>query len=131
MLVMKRRMYYSFTVILFIWGHWLVAQPVFIDQPVQAGDLLVFRHITDSSKYFYLPNKLALGKTKSGLPQFSFLRYVQNVKTKPGTDQVLEGEGGGIVHALVELSVSPNQITRAQSALRSKTKNDKAVIVGP
>jgi len=109
----------------------LQAQPVWIDQPVQAGDLILFPHITDSSKYYYLPNKLSLGTTESGLPQFSFLRYVQNVKTKPGTDQVVEGDGGGIVHALVELKVTEEQIRRAQSALRNKVDNDEAIIAGP
>lgn len=109
----------------------LHAQPVWIDQPIQAGDLILFPHITDSTKYYYLPNKLALGTTESGLPQFSFLRYVQNVKTKPGTDQVVEGEGGGIVHALVELKVTEEQIRRAQSVLRSKMDNDEAIIAGP
>ncbi|HEY4654264.1 MAG TPA: hypothetical protein VIH22_07105, partial [Cyclobacteriaceae bacterium] len=74
---------------------------------------------------------LSLGTTQSGLPQFSFLRYVQNVKTKPGTDQVVEGDGGGIVHALVELKVTEEQIRRAQSALRSKIDNDEAIIAGP
>jgi hypothetical protein len=107
------------------------SQPIFIDQPIQAGELLVFPHITDSSKYYYLPNKLSLGTTTSGLPQFSFLRYVQNVKTKPGSEQVTEGDGGGIVHALVELKVTESEISRAQSVLRSKTKNNDAVIVGP
>jgi hypothetical protein len=106
-------------------------QPIFIDQPIQAGELLVFPHITDSSKFYYLPNKLSLGETDSGLPQFSFLRYVQNVKTKPGTEQMVEGDGGGIVHALVELKVTDSQIARAQSELRSKMKNTDAVIVGP
>ena len=107
------------------------AQPIFIDQPIQAGELLVFPHITDSSKFYYLPNKLSLGETESGLPQFSFLRYVQNVKTKPGTEQVTEGDGGGIVHALIELKVTDSQIARAQSELRSKIKNNDAVIIGP
>jgi hypothetical protein len=107
------------------------SQDIFIDQPVQAGELLVFPHITDSSKYYYLPNKLSLGTTISGLPQFSFLRYVQNVKTRPGTDQVIEGDGGGIVHALVELNVSEQEISKAQNALRNKTKNKEATIVGP
>ncbi|MCD9018169.1 hypothetical protein [Parachryseolinea silvisoli] len=121
---------------LFLLAGWLgahssLAQPVFIDQPIQCGELLVFPHITDSTKYYYLPNKLRLGETLSGLPQFSFLRYVQNVKTKPGTDQVVEGDGGGIVHALVQLSVPESELSRAQSMLRSKTKNKEAVIVGP
>lgn len=117
--------------VLYISAHSLLAQPVFIDQPIEAGDLLVFPHITDSSKFYYLPNKLSLGTTESGLPQFSFLRYVQNVKTKPGTEQVVEGDGGGIVHALVELKVTDSQISRAQSQLRTKTNNKDAVIVGP
>jgi hypothetical protein len=112
-------------------AHSSLAQPVFIDQPIQCGELLVFPHITDSTKYYYLPNKLRLGETISGLPQFSFLRYVQNVKTKPGTEQVIEGDGGGIMHALVQLSVPESELSRAQSMLRSKTKNKEAVIVGP
>ena len=116
---------------LLIAGHATMAQTVFIDQPIQAGELLVFPHITDSTKYYYLPNKLSLGTTLSGLPQFSFLRYVQNVKTKPGTEQVVEGDGGGIVHALIELKVTENQISRAQSVLRSKIKNESATIIGP
>ena len=109
----------------------LFGQAIFIDQPIQAGELLVFPHITDSSKYYYLPNKLSLGVTASGLPQFSFLRYVQNVKTKSGSEQVIEGDGGGIVHALIELSVPEAEISRAQSVLRSKTKNKEATIIGP
>lgn len=128
---MTLRNKYWIVVALFLSAHNLLSQPVFIDQPIQAGDLLVFPHITDSSKYYFLPNKLALGTTESGLPQFSFLRYVQNVKTKPGTEQVVEGDGGGIVHALVELKVTDSQISRAQSQLRTKTNNKDAVIVGP
>lgn len=128
---MKRRIYYGIIAILLMAGRTTIAQTVFIDQPIQAGDLLVFPHITDSTKFYYLPNKLSLGTTLSGLPQFSFLRYVQNVKTKPGTEQVVEGDGGGIVHALIELKVTENQIARAQSVLRSKTKNESATIVGP
>jgi hypothetical protein len=109
----------------------LHAQPIFIDQPVQAGDLIVFPHITDSLKYYYLPNKLAMGTTKSGLPQFSFLRYVENVKSTGAGEPIVEGKGGGIVHALVELKVTENQIRRAESSLRSKLDNDEVTIVGP
>lgn len=109
----------------------LLAQPIFIDQPIQAGDLLVFPHIKDTTKYYFLPNKLALGTTKSGLPQFSFIRYVQNIKTQNNEETRREGEGGGIVHALVELKVTESQITRAQTVLRNKLQQDNAVIVGP
>lgn len=109
----------------------LGSQPIFIDQPIQAGDLLVFPHITDSTKYYYLPNKLALGTTKSGLPQFSFLRYAENVKTTGSGQPLQEGKGGGIVHALVELKVTENQVRRAESALRNKLENDEVTIIGP
>ena len=107
------------------------AQAIFIDQPIQAGELLVFPHITDTSKFYYLPNKLSLGTTESGLPQFSFLRYVQNVKTTGGGQPNQEGDGGGIVHALVELKITEQQIKRAQNALRTKVKNPEAVLIGP
>jgi len=107
------------------------AQPIFIDQPIQAGDLIVFPHVTDTTKFFYLPNKIAMGTTNSGLPQFSFLRYIQNVKTTPGGDQRTEGDGGGIVHALVELKITDSQLSRAQNAIRNKTQREEAVIVGP
>ena len=107
------------------------AQPIYIDQPIQCGDLIVFPHITDSTKYYYLPNKISLGTTTSGKPQFSFLRYVQNVKSGPGTETAAEGDGGGIVHALVELKITDQQIAQAQAELRKKTKRPSAVLYGP
>ncbi|MEP6792697.1 MAG: hypothetical protein ABJB16_00105, partial [Saprospiraceae bacterium] len=106
-------------------------QPVFIDQPIQCGDLLVFPHITDTTKFYYLPNKIALGTTTSGKPQFSFLRYVQNVKTAPGATATNEGEGGGIVHALVELKVTDQQLAQAQAELKKKLRRPSATIIGP
>lgn len=109
----------------------LNAQPIFIDQPIQAGDLIVFPHVSDTTQFYYLPNKIAMGTTSSGLPQFSFLRYIQNVKTTPGGDQRTEGDGGGIVHALVELKITDSQLSRAQAAIRNKLQRENAVIVGP
>jgi hypothetical protein len=109
----------------------LPAQPIFIDQPIQCGDLIVFPHITDSTKFYYLANKIRLGVTTSGKPQFSFLRYVQNVKTAPGGTITNEGEGGGIVHALVELYISDQQKAQAQAELRKKMKRPSAVLMGP
>lgn len=108
------------------------AQPIFIDQPVQAGDLIVFPHIKDSSKYYYLPNKIELGNDpKGGGPQFSFIRWVQNVKSDEENPNRREGEGGGIIHALVELKVTEAQIKRAESQLKAKVKRQDATIVGP
>ncbi|HEX5112256.1 MAG TPA: hypothetical protein VFV79_05385, partial [Saprospiraceae bacterium] len=122
--------YFLINIILF-GSCYTVAQPIYIDQPIQCGDLIVFPHITDSTKYYYLPNKISLGTTTSGKPQFSFLRYVQNVKSGPGTETAAEGDGGGIVHALVELKITDQQIAQAQAELRKKTKRPSAVLYGP
>ncbi|MCB0606546.1 MAG: hypothetical protein H6562_12400 [Lewinellaceae bacterium] len=108
-----------------------ISQPIFIDQPIQAGDLIVFPHITDTTKYYYLPNKLGLGTDAKGKIQFSFLRYVQNIKTENGEANRTEGEGGGILHTLVELKVTDQQIAQAQAELKKKVKRPNAVIVGP
>ena len=108
------------------------AQPIFIDQPIQAGDLIVFPHISDSTKYYYLPNKIALGSDpKNGGPQFSFIRWVQNVKSDEENPSRREGEGGGIIHALVELKVTEAQIKRAEGELKAKVKKQSATIIGP
>jgi hypothetical protein len=109
----------------------VLSQPVYIDRPVQAGELLLFPDVADSTQYYYLPNKLSLGVTSSGKPQFSFLRYVQNVVSVPGDLNRTEGEGGGILHALVELKITDEQFSAAQAALRQKTEQEEAVIVGP
>ncbi|HJW28041.1 MAG TPA: hypothetical protein VJ508_02200, partial [Saprospiraceae bacterium] len=117
--------------VFFLLGYLGIAQPIFIDQPIQCGDLIVFPHITDTTKFYYLPNKIALGTTTAGGPQFSFLRYVQNVKTGPGETASNEGEGGGIVHALVELKITDQQLSQAQAELRKKLKRPSAVLMGP
>lgn len=98
-----------------------ISQPIFIDQPIQAGDLIVFPHITDTTKYYYLPNKLGLGTDAKGKIQFSFLRYVQNIKTENGEANRTEGEGGGILHTLVELKVTDQQIAQAQAELKKRS----------
>ncbi len=108
-----------------------LAQQIFIDQPVQVGGLIVFPHVSDSSKYYYLPNKISLGTAKDGSPQFSFLRWVENVKSDEDNPNRREGEGGGLIHALAELHVTEAEIKRAEAALKSKTKRSDAKIVGP
>ncbi|MGD2215910.1 MAG: hypothetical protein PVJ64_04115 [Gemmatimonadales bacterium] len=88
------------------------AQQIVLDEPVRAGELTLFRAMNDESTYFYVLDKPRLASDENGRPQFSFLRYVQNV---PGGG---EGEGGGILHALVALSVSEEQLRDAQRALQ-------------
>ena len=57
--------------------------------------------------------RLAIGE--NGVPQFSFLRYVDNTQ---GPTAVREGEGGGIVHAVVSLTVTREELSDAGRQLQ-------------
>ena len=104
------------------------AQNVVLDRQVRAGDLVLFPSVRDENVFYYAPAQPRLA-TKDGKPQFSFLRYVENVGGEAGQDAAREGQGGGIVHALVTLAVSENQIERARQALEQEIKG--ARIEGP
>ena len=94
------------------------AQQVLLDKPIKAGELTVFPDLNDETVYYYVSDKPRLSTNSNGQPQFSFLRYVDNVRTGADQPEAREGDGGGIVHALVTLSVSPDQIRDAQRALQ-------------
>ncbi|MGC9352740.1 MAG: hypothetical protein ACP5D9_02815 [Mariniphaga sp.] len=104
------------------------AQQVVIDKPVRAGELTLFPTMEDENIYYYLPDKLKLATDANGKPQFSFLRYVENIRSGP-EEEAREGTGGGIVHAVVELWVTPEQIAEARNALRRT--NADGIIQGP
>jgi hypothetical protein len=105
------------------------AQQILLDQPVRAGELTLFPDLNDAMVYYYVSDKPKLAVGANSRPQFSFLRYVENVRSAAGQPEAREGEGGGIVHALVSLSVSREQITEAQRELQ-RTKPG-ARIQGP
>jgi hypothetical protein len=102
------------------------AQQILLDKPVRAGELTLFQEVGNDNNYYYLPDKLRLAKHADGTPQLSFLQYVENTK---GGDASDEAEGGGIVHAVVELSVTKEQLNQAKQDLRRI--NSQGVIVGP
>ncbi|WNJ19648.1 hypothetical protein [Pontibacter sp. G13] len=103
----------------------LQAQQIIIDRPVRAEELTVFPSVSQDHTYYYILDQASLAY-ENGKPQFSFLRYVSN---STGTDDSREGEGGGIVHALVSLEVTQEQIQDAERALRRVDPEGK--IVGP
>jgi hypothetical protein len=109
----------------------LRAQNILLDKPVLAASLTLFPDITNPNVYYFLPNKLRLGIGTDGKPQFSFLRFVQNVRTEAGEEVKREGDGGGVVHAVVELYVSDEQKKDAERELKRVSKNAEATIVGP
>lgn len=94
------------------------AQQVLLDKPVKAGELNLFPDLNNESIHYYVPDKVRLATDASGTPQFSFLRYVENVRSAADQPEAREGEGGGIVHALVTLGVTPEQLDAAKRELQ-------------
>jgi len=98
----------------------LSGQQILLDKPVRAGELVLFPELTNESVYYYLPDKPRLALHPDGTPQFSFIRYVKNELTDASSNNAITESttGGGIIHALVELRVTDEQIRAAEQALR-------------
>src|SRR5262249_11678760 len=94
------------------------AQQILLDKPLRAGELVVFPDLNDETTYYYGSDKPHLAADANGQPQFSFLRWVENVRSGAGEADAREGEGGGIVHAVVSLGVAPEQLRDAQRELQ-------------
>ena len=92
-----------------------LAQQILLDQPVRAGVLTLFPDATDQAVYYYVSDRPRLAIGENGVPQFSFLRYVDNTQ---GPNAVREGEGGGIVHAVVSLTVTREELSDAGRQLQ-------------
>jgi hypothetical protein len=105
------------------------AQEILLDRGLRAGPLQCFQAYGNPMTYYYVPDKVRLGTGADGKPQFSFLKYVVNAKSKPGDEPGTEGEGGGIVHCLVELGASPEQVAEARAELRRLVPG--ATLAGP
>lgn len=105
------------------------AQQILIDKPVKAGELNLFPDLNNENNYYYVADKVRLATDASGTPQFSFLRYVENVRSGADQPEAREGEGGGIVHALVTLGVTPEQLDAARRELQRL--KPAATIQGP
>jgi len=108
---------------------WTYSQQIILDKPYKAGELTLFPDLNNQNNYYYLPDKARLAVDENGEPQFSFLRYVENIRTGPQASALREGEGGGIVHAVVSLGVTKEQLRDAKRALQRKKPD--ATIEGP
>jgi len=105
------------------------AQQILIDKPVRAGELTLFPDLNNENIYYYIPDKARLATDANGRPQFSFLRYVENKRSGADQPEDREGDGGGIVHAVVSLSVTPEQLQEASREL--KRLKPQAQVQGP
>lgn len=94
------------------------AQQILLDARVDAGKLTLFRDLRRESVYYYLPNRPHLARDAQGRPAFSFTRWVKNVRSAPDEDALRQGEGGGLIHCMVELAVSDQDLDEARHELR-------------
>ncbi len=105
------------------------SQPINLDNPVKAGELTLFPDIGNTNNYYYISDKPRLAKGPNGKYKFSFLRYVENAISAADQPGNTQGQGGGIVHALVSLEVTQDQLREAQRELQRIKPN--GVIQGP
>ncbi len=104
-------------------------QDIILDQPIRAGELTLFPSLRNQNEYYYLSDKPRLATNERGRPQFSFLRYVENQQSGANQPDLDEGDGGGIVHAVIELDVTNEQLDNAKQELRQV--NPRGTIRGP
>lgn len=108
----------------------LPAQDILLDKTVRAGDLTLFQSVSNPNEYYYLSDKPKLAvDPNTGKPQFSFLRYVDNQKGADNQPAKEEGEGGGIIHCVIEMGVSQEQLAAARQGLQRVNSN--GIIKGP
>lgn len=92
------------------------AQQVLLDESVRTESLTLLRDLRDEKAYYYLPNRPRLAVDAEGRPAFSFLRWVENVRSAEGDGST--AEGGGLLHLLVELDVDSKALSEARRELR-------------
>ena len=107
----------SMLCVLLLVSSFAYGQQVILDQPVRAGELTLFPSHQNEDVYYYVIDKARLATDESGRPQFSLLRYVSNVRSGADEAEAEVGEGGAILHALVTLEVTEDQLREAQRAL--------------
>lgn len=89
-----------------------VAQKVLLDESLKAGPLTLFPDVSEKNVFYYVTDKPKIATAPNGKPQFSFLKYVDNDAAAK------EGDGGGLVHAVIVLEVSDEDRQLAERELQ-------------
>ena len=105
------------------------AQNIELDHPVRCGRLQCFPLVDKDHEYLYLPSRPRVALGDNGKHEFSFTRYVKNTSAQEGEGGVLEAEGGGIVHFLVDYTVTEEEQAAALEDLKDIDRD--AVLRGP
>lgn len=108
-----------------------IAQDIALDHPVRCGSLQCFPLVGKENEFLYLPSNPHVVFRENGKPELSFLRYVESstAASSDGSGGVIEASGGGILHFLVDYTVSPAKRAAAEQELRDI--NEDAVLRGP
>ena len=109
---MKKFIYLVIVITAVLWKQTSLAQKVMLDAPLKAGPLTVFPDVSDENTFYYLTDKPHIATGANGKPQFSFLKFVDNNATAK------EGDGGGLVHAVIILEVTDEQRRLAERELQ-------------
>jgi len=108
----------KYLIILGLFLAWTVtaeAQRIILDLPTKAGELTLFPEVGKPNSFYFVADKAQLAVDDNG--------------SAPGETDNTQGEGGGIVHAVVSLAVSDEQLEEARRELR-RIKPD-GEIIGP
>ena len=109
-----------------------IAQPVLVEEFVEADGLICFPVYGDSTLFKYLPSRGRLGMSEANLPEFSFLRYSMVRDDAPPTgSSISEASGGGLLHFLVVYDTPEDQVRNAERELRRKFRRKDIVLAGP
>ncbi len=106
------------------------AQNIVFDQCIDVEGLKLCPSVYNESQYYYLVNKIQLGKHPNGKPQFSFIKFIRESETPTGDIQEFTetNDVAGVVTALFVLEVSEEQKDKAERKLKRIKKN--ATIAG-
>lgn len=105
------------------------AQKIFLDKYQEVAGLKVYQTVNNPNKYYYLSDKIQIGRDENGEQQVLFLKYSQKDASDALAEDKTEGKGGGIFHALVKFETPVEQVKAAEKALQKQ--NPKATIAGP
>ena len=79
-----------------------------------------------------MPADGRLGVDDGGGPEFSFVRYVENIKSGgESSSTITEGAGGAVLHFLAKYDTTEEQVVKARKALREILDDEEVKLRGP
>jgi hypothetical protein len=85
------------------------AAEILLDEPVRLKHATCYPSRSDPNRFYYVPTTAHLATRPDGTPIFSFMRWVENVRSQPGEERAREALGGGLVTAQLTLGLTDAQ----------------------